>query len=63
MTTTCRGYLSEVNTPFRRNIDGDYSYDNKGRLTSYGIPLLGNTYNYLFDTMGRPKELNLGCGP
>ena len=34
-----------------------YTYDNEGRMTSYGIPLAGDTYNYLFDTTGRPKEL------
>jgi hypothetical protein len=26
-------------------------------MTSYAIPLAGDTYNYLFDTMGRAKEL------
>jgi hypothetical protein len=47
-------------------LNGSWTYDNEGRLTSAKYPDsqsgTGPTYNYAFDTMGRPNQLTDGFG-
>jgi RHS repeat-associated protein len=41
-------------------LDGVWTYDNEGRMTSVSYPLNGGTYNHYYDSLGRPNRLSQG---